>query len=288
MIIDINLNDVTEEKVKIEALIVIEKKVLNNNLSRRFAQFAPTKATIAILEESEETIKTIDELFKNNLIQSVIYIGSNNDILPTDHITISQQSISTSTTHKTIGFQRHLSSGLHHPILSIGLGELKKDIMQSELILRNTKATQVQLSVLKANETYRNKTDSAHGISSEEFCQLLKICGFSCVDNIIWFSDVSQDPSINELDILCSSIWYYLEGLSLRQNEDPNDKSHMTTLMVQASDLSEDHEFIKSKETGRLWYKRSNANDNDQYVACSLEDYQATCEEGIPERLVFN
>ncbi len=285
---DITLINDQDDNLDFEAIIVIEKKMLKNNLIRRFNDFYTSRTKVTILDESEIPLASTTALLEAEKIKSVIYIGSTREHLFSNPILLSEKSSYFGTTNKVIGYQRHLSNSPLEQSFSIGLGELKKDIMKSELVLRNSNFVEVQLSLLKANEMNRNCQDSIHGLDSEEFCQLLKICGFSCKNNVMWFSDISEEPQYNEIDILCSSIWYYLEGLALRQNEDPSNKNDMTTLMVQAPDLSQDHEFIKSKETGRLWYKykSSEINEEHHYLACSQEDYETTCQEGIPDRLL--
>lgn len=197
-----------------------------------------------------------------------------------------------SSTHRltNIGYQRHLfeNTETQNNFWDIGLGILKNNLNLAELSIRNTEFLSISLDILKRSEIPSNPSARVHGIFSEQFCQLSKLCGTTSRIKVSQFLGLSSEATAEELEILADSIWYFLEGCALQIQENPESSNHMQSFVIQSQDMSHDYSFVKSKLSGKIWYLCTNKSMEGKYIPCSEQEFNDVSSDNIPYKILLH
>ncbi len=197
-----------------------------------------------------------------------------------------------------VGYQIHqtppdtLDFLAKHNFDSVRLGRSRAALEETEPVLRDADALAFHLGALKQSEAPGVLQPSPSGLFAEEACQLCRYAGMS--DKLSSFGIYGYhreaDPNGQSAQVIAQMMWYFLEGFFSRKNDYPVSTAGLTEYIVHLPKLSHHLTFWKSAKSGRWWMQVSVANkrkhDRHRLIPCSFQDYQATCREELPERLL--
>ncbi len=167
------------------------------------------------------------------------------------------------------------------------LGELTRDIAKAEPILRQADMVSVDMHAVQAMDQGGGHGYSPNGFNGREICALMRYAGMS--DSVFLMGIYEMNNSGLSVALVAQMIWYFIEGLSLRIEENPlsgsEDFSKFTVPGVE-SDLV----FYKSMITSR-WWMEAPVNALERKIEkkvvllpCNEEDYLEACNEVVPDR----
>ena len=165
------------------------------------------------------------------------------------------------------------------------LSEVQRDQQIAEILLRDADLANFDCSAIRNSDCPAAIAQNPNGLFSEEFCQYLRYAGISDRLQACVLTGIHPDSADEQMGIqlLAQSIWYFLEGYSLRTNEYPlqlDQCSKFTVFMEQAdSELI----FLKSRLSGR-WWLEVYRNGIKEYLACTEFDYQQAINGELPDR----
>jgi hypothetical protein len=173
----------------------------------------------------------------------------------------------------------------------IRLGNLKKNIEESELYMRNSNLILLDINVIQHADAPAKEGVYPSGLSSEEACQIAKYAGISDYNSCFGIFGYVQRLDERELTAaLCAQIiWYFIDGFYSRMND--KHESHQDFIKYRCDFSYNDTPilFIKSKRSSRWWMKIEHpAEPNNANltltIPCSYEDYQIAADGETPER----
>lgn len=222
----------------------------------------------------EYTHKIIEKTNTKNALSNVFISESN------------QLDIPSYPNYNLVAYQKHKCSPSTLKLLktkkynSLSLGEYRDDFKRIEPILRDT-----QFLAFHPSATQFNKPNAIQiGLNIEESCQMMKYAGLGQHLQTLCFIQSSNNYNYAVADM----IWYYLEGMNLLLNEDPNTKFGFQEYIISSKEQDYDFSFIRSETTDRWWLKIiSEKHDRDHtYLSCSKEEYDEVCKDKVPYRLL--
>ncbi|NEV94828.1 formimidoylglutamase [Psychroflexus sp. YR1-1] len=170
---------------------------------------------------------------------------------------------------------------------ALRLGELKQDFTKVEPVLRDTDVLSVDIYCVKSSEIADSNHKNINGFSTFDLCKLSRYAGMS--DKLSSFGIYELQAlakSEGLVQLISQMLWYFMEGYSLRLNEEVSeDNSHFTKYSVPIQD--EVLVFLKSEVSNRWWIKIPNENNNAQkasLLACDKQDYLDATASILPER----
>lgn len=175
---------------------------------------------------------------------------------------------------------------------TVRLGLLRGNPEITEPCLRNSKVGIFDLGCVKYSDASGSPKSSPNGISAEEVCQIARYAGISPRMGAFGLYGYSQKADTNNSTAKLSAqmIWYFLEGVLLRKEEDPA-KEQDKFLQYRTTLNGGEHEiiFYKSKTSGRWWMeiphpKNHKENTFPIVVPCSYADYQVALNNEMPDR----
>lgn len=175
---------------------------------------------------------------------------------------------------------------------TVRLGLLRGNPEITEPCLRNSKVGIFDLGCIKYSDAPGSPKSSPNGISAEEVCQIARYAGISHRMGSFGLYGYSAATDINNITAKLSAqmIWYFLEGVLLRKEEDPA-KEQDKFLQYRTTLNGGEHEiiFYKSKTSGRWWMeiphpKNHRENTFPIVVPCSYSDYQVALNNEMPDR----
>lgn len=171
------------------------------------------------------------------------------------------------------------------------LGNIKTQIDEAELHLRNATLTLFDLNAIRHVDAPGTSIVQANGLTGEEACQLARYAGYS--DSLRSYALLGYDASRDNDELtaaLCAQlIWYFADGVISRVEDTPG--AH-TDFVKYRCDFSKDDVpilFIKSKRTARWWmtveHPADPENTNETVtVPCTYYDYQQAANGETPQR----
>ena len=170
---------------------------------------------------------------------------------------------------------------------SVRLGKILDDVTISEPYLRDANIVGVDMKSLSSIATGNTSYINPNGIDSRTICSLSRYAGIS--DKVSSFG-LFELPSTNIFhNLLAQIVWYFIEGVSCRFNEDPIlIKDGFVKYIVTLSDR--ELVFYKSNISKRWWLEIKNENYIDNklkrstLLPCTKADYTAACNDILPER----
>ena len=103
-------------------------------------------------------------------------------------------------------------------------------------------------------------------------------------------NSATSGMEVTVAQVIAQMLWYFLEGFFSRKYDYPVSTAGLTEYIVHLPRLSQPLTFWKSAKSGRWWMQVPVANkrkhERHRLVPCSFQDYQASCREELPERLL--
>jgi len=172
------------------------------------------------------------------------------------------------------------------------LGEIKSDITELEPIIRNADVLSMDLSAIRYSDSPGCTLSSPNGFNGEEACQLMMYAGMS--DKMagvgIYEYNPEKDKDGQTAALMAQMAWYFIEGYNNRKKDLPSaGKGSFITYRVSLSGNERELIFLKSKKSDRWWMEfplpeSKNFFSRQLYIPCSYKDYQAACNNEMPER----
>ena len=184
-----------------------------------------------------------------------------------------------------IGYQQHLTGkqladktkdfGSH-----LRLGELRSDMKQAELLLRNSNVLSFDMGALKYNEAPGTSKKNPNGLYGEEACQLAHYAGLSHRLEVFGLFEMLPEKDDYITPALAAEIiWYFLKGVSNRH------KTNMVTAYkVEIEGLDQPIVFRHDRELDRWWFDVQALSGEVIKIACLEEEYKQAAANEIPER----
>lgn len=171
---------------------------------------------------------------------------------------------------------------------SIRLGKARANIAELEPLIRDAHIVSFDIGAVRSESAPGNYYASPNGFTSDEACQLSRYAGLSNNTNLFGLFEINPEFEINNQTALLGAqiIWYYLEGLLYRKEEDYfTDSSNFKKYIVS---LKEDYTitFYKSELTDRWWFEipYQKLKDRNVLISCSYSDYLLACDQEVPDR----
>ena len=197
-----------------------------------------------------------------------------------------------------LGYQTHFTPNEvlkvleKHNFEPIRLGKLKTNIEYSEPVVRDADMMCFNLNAIRYSESPGVESPSPSGFFTEEACQISRYAGMSEKMTSIGFYGFQADLDINQQSAKVTSqlIWYCIDGFYNRKNDYPYSINGLTEYIVDTKKNDYTLTFWKSEKTGRWWMqvpiKTKKKLKRHQLVPCSYQDYQMTCRDELPLRLI--
>jgi len=193
-----------------------------------------------------------------------------------------------------IGFQQYFTSNSQvdrmenkgHNLMR--LGRVRESFETAESYLRDSVLASVDLSVVKSSDAPGSANASPNGLFGHELCRLTRYAGASNNLKLIHFSEYLPERDDNSLaaQLFAQAIWYFIDGHTIRVNEDPQEKG-AKKFIVSSSASDQNMIFYKSHRTERWWMElpfKDPQTDKNYLLSCSYEDYQKACVNEIPDK----
>ncbi len=167
------------------------------------------------------------------------------------------------------------------------LGEVSNKLAIAEPVFRDADLVSVDMTSVQSSFSGNYHQFNPNGFTGKEICTLARYAGVS--DKVSLFGVFNFNTSNNELLLVAQTIWYFIEGFSIRSKEYPfGSKEEYLKYIV----LVEEDEliFYKSNKTERWWIEIpffDNVNNKlkrNTLLPCTHDDYIAACEQEIPSR----
>ncbi|MCF8302273.1 MAG: formimidoylglutamase [Bacteroidales bacterium] len=173
------------------------------------------------------------------------------------------------------------------------LGSVRSDIYEAEPIIRNAHLLSFDISAIRQSDAPANANATPNGFYGEEACQILRYAGLSDRLSSLGIFEVNPDYDNHgqTAHLAAQMIWYFIDGFLCRTPESPFERHEkFIKYHVQVEDHKENITFYRSKKSERWWMEiKAPDNIKPQYrhhymIPCSEADYQAACNNDIPDR----
>ncbi|MBK7344413.1 MAG: hypothetical protein IPJ06_15735 [Saprospiraceae bacterium] len=184
---------------------------------------------------------------------------------------------------------RHLVDEQHFEL--VGLGLVKQGTEALEPILRDADMVNINLSSLAAGYATASNP-GPNGIDGMEICQITRYAGLS--EKLSSLSVGDWTPTRDRQHVTARMgaqiLWYFLEGVSQRQDDFPISMDGLIEFHVQHDHFHDQLVFWKSSRTGRWWLqvpvREKAGHERHRLVPCSYSDYQEACRNELPDRIM--
>jgi len=174
----------------------------------------------------------------------------------------------------------------------IRIGDVRQAIYLTEPLFRDSDVSIFDISSVRQSDAPGTIIPSQNGFYGEEICLLSRYAGISDKLKIFGLFDVNPEFDIRSQTsgLAAQILWFFLEGFSQKQYETPvlsvGNTGRFIKYHVRVTDLEDDLIFVKSNLTDRWWIEIPMEKDQNQYVACSHEDYLKANRNEVPDRWV--
>lgn len=167
------------------------------------------------------------------------------------------------------------------------LGEVSNKLAIAEPVFRDADVVSVDMTSVQSSFSGNYNQFNPNGFTGKEICTLARYTGVS--DKVSLFGIFNFNNANNELTLVAQTIWYFIEGFSIRSKEYPfgsKDEYLKYIVLVEEDELI----FYKSNKTERWWIEIpffDNVNNKlkrNTLLPCTHDDYIAACEQEIPSR----
>lgn len=169
----------------------------------------------------------------------------------------------------------------------IRLGELRSNISLCEPLLRQSDVFEFNTSAIKYSEFQASINQLPNGLTNQEACAICRYAGIS--NSISTFNLSGFDLSnshITNAKQLAQMIWYVLDGIDNRFNDNPKLKHPNFTVYKCHTQMDQDIVFIKSLQTERWWMQLPSQNKKTaaKFIGCNESDFLSAQEGEVPEK----
>ena len=235
-----------------------------------------------VLGAEDEVLFKLARCMDNSNICNQATIISNN--LNPEYLKLSADHVS------FIGYQRHLvpiSLTEENSITianSLSLGDLRTRQSIVEPVIRDSSIMHVNLNALRKAEILSCTQSLPTGLNAEESCQLMRYAGEALNLKALCFdlSNIEIENNSQESLIIAEMIWYFLEGVQFKKDDHPANNSDFQEFVIDLDHHNESVSFVKNNTTNRWWLKIK----EEGFYSCSLEEYEYTISNDLPERLL--
>lgn len=173
------------------------------------------------------------------------------------------------------------------------LGMVRAAMAEVEPLIRNADLLSFDISAIRASDAPGHAQAGPNGFFGDEACQLTRFAGLSERITSIGFFEYNPlfDPRGFTAELIAQMIWYFLEGLYHRKNEDPTHSTDdFIRYFVPVHSADDGIVFYRSSKTDRWWMEiGTRHNIRAEYrrhnlIPCSQKDYQTASQNDIPDR----
>lgn len=186
---------------------------------------------------------------------------------------------------KHIGFQRHINKleEIQQKLdaTSYSLGKLNMDINALEPALREAEVIMVDLNVLSSS-VLQLKDNKITGLYPDTLIQFIKFASHSPNLKALCFKteNIIESQSKNSVEVMATSIWYFLEGLLQGQHKpSQNDEKYFVSINETEDPLL----FIHSLKYDKWWFQ---IEVGGKAYACTYSEYDRTVNGELPDRIL--
>lgn len=171
---------------------------------------------------------------------------------------------------------------------SLRLGFVRSNLSFIEPQIRDAHFISLDMSCVRQSDAPGVCIPSPNGFFGHEICQISRYAGTASGIKVFGIFELSPENDINShtSHLAAQTIWYFLEGYSIRIKEDPQ-KSGATKFIVNMEPAGQDIAFYKSLKTERWWMEIPAINPLtglNYLISCNYEDYQMASSNEIPDR----
>lgn len=170
------------------------------------------------------------------------------------------------------------------------LGEVSADISIVEPVMRDANLVGIDLGAVSAGSLGNYRLSSPNGFDGKEICALSRYAGISDKVTSFGIYEFNSEWSFPSASMLVAQIiWYFIEGVNFRKNENTN-LAKKEFIRYQVPIDEEILVFYKSPVSGRWWIEipfispANNKLKRHTLLPCTQKDYVDACNQVIPER----
>ena len=139
---------------------------------------------------------------------------------------------------------------------TLRLGDIRENIKATEPYIRNSDIVCFDLNAMKKAEAPATMLTLPNGLYAEELCQLAFYAGMSDKSSVFTFYNYYPDKDLQDqtIQLLAQTIWYIVEGVSLRVKDYPfTAKTQMIKYTVIMDSAVKELIFYRSPRSDRWW-----------------------------------
>ncbi len=265
-----------------------ENNIIGNNLRQCFSSLQKTNITpsydLGYLKDSVSLeISNNIHIHISSAAAPIAHLDSKTSVVTVSNKT----SLPINDNNTFIAYQRQISGVLiSEQSKNLSLGNIRSNNSIVEPLLRDTSVLVFNMSALRRSEVRGEINSLPTGLYSEEACQILRYAGESPKLNIVNIIASDNDTDLGiKLMLIAQLIWYFIEGASHIIEDTPHsDPKSFDTYLVGLENIDASLSFHKHIQSGKWWIS-SLSNDNE-YIACSLEDYESAIQGNLSNRLL--
>lgn len=160
------------------------------------------------------------------------------------------------------------------------LGELRDNIQQAELLIRNSDILSFDMGAIKHTEAPGTLFKNPNGLHGEEACQLAYYAGLSSRLSVFGLFEMAAEKDDAITPSLAAEItWYFLQGVLRRKPS-----SFKTLYKVEVEGVDQPVVFRHDRELDRWWFDVRSVSGEVVEIACSKEEYLQAATNEIPDR----
>ena len=173
------------------------------------------------------------------------------------------------------------------------LGVVRDNPEDAEPVLRNADTVGFDIGAVRQSDAPGNENASPNGFYGEEACLLMRYAGLSEKVSSLGLFEINPkyDRNGQTAQLAAQMLWYFLDGFASRRSDFPgSNNDQFIKYHVSIKGYSDDVVFYKSKITDRWWIEirvnddeKQNKYERHLMVPCSYSDYQAACNNEIPD-----
>ena len=172
------------------------------------------------------------------------------------------------------------------------LGVIQEDILRCEPILRDSTIVSIDMAAVRFSDAPGCRQASPNGLNGKEICALSRFAG--AADRVTSLGIYEYNPHCDiarqSALLIAEMLWYFLDGFSLRHNDQPDLLSdNYVKYIVEIQDHLYRINFYRNKISGLWWMEVPSTDKKAKYermylIPCSEEDYETACRDELPER----
>ncbi|MEM8938335.1 MAG: formimidoylglutamase [Bacteroidota bacterium] len=177
---------------------------------------------------------------------------------------------------------------------AIRLGAIKENIINIEPMIRDADMITIDISAIQSSYSPGAFDSKAYGLTGEEACQLAWYAGQNEKISSIGLYNYSVVSDTNERKtafVICTMIWYFIEGYYHRKGDKSFKSNDYLKYEVHIGGEPNTLKFYKSKLSERWWMevpadKDAGLFNRNRMLACSYSDYELATRGEIPDRWI--